>query len=780
MGQFGIGQPVRRKEDVRLLTGKGRYTDDVNLDGQVWAAFVRSPHGHAEIRSIDASAALASPGVTHVFTGADLDAGGVKPIIADLHFTDRTGKPMFKPERAVMPSDRARYGGEPLAMVLAETADQAKAGAELVEIDFEPLPCVTSTARAAEPDSPVLFPQHGSNVAVHWENRAPDEINALIAGAAHVARVDIVNNRLIVAPMEPRCAVATYDAKSDVITLYSPTQGVRPAQAAFSQLLGIPKTKLRVISLDVGGGFGIRSKRYPETVAVAWAAKKIGRPVKWRGDRSETFVSDHHGRDQVNHAVMGLDRDGRVLALRVETLVNIGAYSGDNGPRLPIDGGGRIIPCGYDIDKFYFSVKPVYSNTVPTDTYRGAGRPEANFIMERLMDAAADVTGLSRIEVRRRNLIPLSKLPYRTQMNFVYDSGDFIGTMDMTVKHADWDGFAARRAESEKRGKLRGIGLATFVEQAGGRPTEEMRVKLDADGSATVFAGTFSHGQGHETVYAQMVEEFLGIPFDQVKFVQGDTDTTPEGGVGTFGSRSSMMGGVAVRRSCNQIIVKGKRIAAHLLQAEESQVRFEEGLFKVNVSSVSIQEVARAAADPTKLPEDMKTGLDENYLFEREADVMNFPNGCHICEVEVDADLGTVQIVKYTAVDDCGVVLNPLLVHGQVYGGVAQGIGQALTEDAVYDDTSGQLLAGSFMDYGMPRAHHFPHMVAHFNEAQPCKTNDLGVKGAGEAGACGAPPAFVSGVVDALSPYGVKHIDMPLTPERVWRAIAEAKSTRAA
>ena len=779
MGQFGIGQPVRRKEDVRLLTGKGRYTDDIHFDGQVWAVFLRSPHAHAKILKIDTAAALASPGVTHVFTGADLRADGVKPILADINFTDRAGKPMFKPERRIMPTDFARFMGEPLVMVLAESAEAARVGAELVEIEFEELPCIVSTARAAEPDASVIYHEHGSNVAVHWENRAPDEVDALIAGAAHKVTVDLVNNRLVVAPMEPRCAVATYDPADDRITLYSPTQGVRPAQAAFAQLLGIPKEKLRVISNDVGGGFGIRSKRYPETLAVAWAAKKIGRPVKWRGDRSETFVSDHHGRDQVNHCVMGLDPNGRIVALRVETIVNVGAYSGDNGPRLPIDGGGRIIPTGYDIEQFYFSVKPVYTNTVPTDTYRGAGRPEANFIMERLMDAAADACGLTRDEIRRRNLIPVSKLPYRTQMNFVYDSGDFIGVMDETLETADWNGFAARRAESEKRGLLRGIGLASFVEQAGGRPTEEMRVRMEPDGSATIFAGTFSHGQGHETVYAQMVNEYLGVPFENINFVQGDTDTTPPGGVGTFGSRSSMMGGVSIRRSCGQIIVKGKRIAAHLMQAVPDEVTFEEGLFKVGVSSVTIEEVARAAADPTKLPEGEKPGLDESNLYEREADVMNFPNGCHICEVEVDPALGTIQIVKYTAVDDCGVVLNPMLVHGQVYGGVAQGIGQALTEDTVYDE-SGQLLTGSFMDYGMPRAHHFSHIEAHFNETQPCKTNDIGVKGAGEAGACGAPPAFVSAVVDALQPFGVKHIDMPLTPERVWRAIEAGKAGAAA
>jgi carbon-monoxide dehydrogenase large subunit len=531
---------------------------------------------------------------------------------------------------------------------------------------------------------------------------------------------------------------------------------------------------MRVVSYDTGGGFGIRSKVYPELVCVVWAARKFGRPVKWRGDRSETFVSDYHGRDQVNHAEMGLDENGKVIALKVETILNVGAYLSENGPRLPINGGGKIIPCAYDIQNFYLSVKPVFTNTTPTDTYRGAGRPEANFLMERLMDAAADACRLTRDEVRRRNLIPPSKLPYMTAMGNLIDSGDFVGSMEMAMQAADWRDFPRRRAESEGRGKRRGLGLAYFIEGAGGPPSEEMRLRLEADGTVSVFAGTYSHGQGHETVYAQLVNEYLGVPFDRVRLIQGDTAIAPKGSSGTMGSRSSMMGGVGIRRAATQVIEKGKAVAAHLLQTEPVKVSFSEGCFRVGPSSIPLADVAKAAHDPRSLPEGMALGLDESALFERGAEDQNYPNGCHICEVEVDADLGTVELLNYVAVDDCGVVLNPLIVHGQVYGGVAQGIGQALTERIIYEP-SGQLVTGTYMDYGMPRAEHLPHVKALFNVV-PCKTNDLGVKGAGEAGACGAPAALVSAVVDALKPLGVRHIDMPLSPERVWQAIADAKS----
>jgi carbon-monoxide dehydrogenase large subunit len=780
MGQFGIGQPVRRKEDVRLLTGKGRFTDDINLEGQVFACFLRSPHAHARIVRIDASSVRDEPGVIAVVTGADLAAANLGTLVCEAEFKDRQGKPMFKPLRRVLPTDRVRFVGEPLAMVLAETLEQARDAVERLEVEFDELPANVDTAGALDGDAPVLWDEHGSNVAVHWENRDPAAVEALLRGAPKRVSVDIVNNRLVPSPMEPRAALATYDAETQTSTLYCPSQGGRRIQNTIARrILNVAPEKVRVISQDTGGGFGIRSKVYPELVCVVWAARGYGRPVKWRGDRSETFVSDYHGRDQVNHAEMALDENGRVLALKVETILNVGAYLSENGPRLPINGGGKIIPCAYDIENFYLSVKPVFSNTTPTDTYRGAGRPEANFLMERLMDAAAEECGLTRDEIRRRNLIPAAKLPYTTQMGMVIDSGDFVGSMDMAMEAADWQGFSRRRAESEARGKLRGLGLACFIEGAGGPPSDEMRIRMEQDGTVTVFAGTYSHGQGHETVYAQLMNEYLGVPIERVRLVQGDSATAPKGSSGTMGSRSSMMGGVGLKRASARIIEKGKAIAGHLLQTESAKVTFSEGCFRVGASSIPLADVVKAAHDPRSLPEGLSPGLDESAVFERGAEDQNFPNGCHICEVEVDPALGTLELINYVAVDDCGVVLNPMIVHGQVYGGVAQGIGQALTETVVYDEQSGQLLTGSYMDYGMPRAEHLPHVKALFNVI-PCKTNELGVKGAGEAGACGAPGALVSAVVDALRPLGVRHIDMPLSPERVWRAIAEAKSVAGA
>ncbi len=778
MGEFGIGQPVRRKEDVRLLKGQGCFTDDINLPGQAFAAFLRSPYAHASIASLDTAAALAAPGVLAVLTGEDLARAGLGPIPTQSDLKDRAGNAMFAPVRRVLPVDRVRFVGEAVAMIVAETVGEARDALDLIAVAYDELPAAVGTAQALGEEMPVVWPERGDNLVVHWENGDPGPVEALLRKAAKRVTVDIVNNRLVPSPMEPRAALASYDADTDTITLYCPSQGGRRIQTTIARdVLHIAPDRLRVVSPDTGGGFGIRSKVYPELAIVAYAARRLQRPVKWRADRFETFVSDYHGRDQVNHAEMGLDESGRVVALKVETIVNVGAYVAENGPRIPINGGGRIIPCGYDIEAFHFSVKPVFTNTTPTDTYRGAGRPEANFLMERLMDAAADACGLTRDEIRRRNLIPTSRLPYTTRMGLVIDSGDFVGTMERALAAADWSGFARRRADSERGGMLRGIGLSCFVEGAGGRPTEEMRVRLEADGTVSVFAGTFSHGQGHETVYAQLVHEHLGVDPDRVELIQGDTALIPKGAVGTFGSRSSMMGGVALGRACRRIVEKGRRVAAHLLQADPGEVRFEDGCFRVRATSISLAEVAAAAHDPRTRPDQVEAGLDESYLFERGDGDMNYPNGCHVCEVEVDPDLGTVRIVRYVAVDDCGVVLNPLIVHGQIYGGVAQGLGQAMTEEVVYEAGSGQLLTASYMDYGMPRASLVPRMDALFNPV-PSRTNELGVKGAGEAGACGAPNALVSAVVDALRPYGIRHIDMPLSPERVWRAIEAAKSGR--
>lgn len=767
MGQFGIGQPLRRKEDAKLLSGAGSYTDDVNLPGQTWAAFLRSPHAHAEILSIDAAAAKAAPGVVAIFTGADLAADGVPAMPCEVELADLSGRPMWRPMRPILAQGRVRFVGECVALVIAETLAQAREAAELIEIDYAPLPSVSNSMSAVADGAPAVWDELGHNVAVHWENQDRAPVDAAMAGAAHRVSIRIVNNRLVPAPMEPKGALAAWDKAEGKLTLWAPTQGGRRIQTNIAKrYLGLEPDRVRVISQEVGGGFGMRGQTYPEMVALAWAARKIEGAIKWRADRSETFFSDYHGRDQINEAEMGLDAEGRVVALKIHTLLNLGAYMAENGPRMPIEGGGRIIPCCYHVPNFYFSVKPVFTNTVSTDTYRGAGRPEANFLMERLMDLAAAATGLPREEVRRRNFI--TQFPYKTPMGYVIDSGDFARGMDDALKMADWSGFEARRAQSQARGKLRGVGVAAFIEAAGGRaPSEDMRVRVADDGGVTIFSGSHGHGQGHDTVFSQLVNEWLGVPPERVKLVQGDTDVTPKGSIGTFGSRSSMMGGGGLKFACEKVVAKAKVVAGSLMQAEPSAVTFVEGVFRAGASEVSFAEVARAAWDPSKLPEGVTPGLDENHLFQREAE--NFPNGAHVCEVEIDPETGVVDILRYVAVDDCGVVLNPMIVHGQVYGGVAQGIGQAVTENTVYDE-DGQLVTASYMDYGMPRAHHLAHIEAGFNTV-PCVTNPLGVKGAGEAGACGAPPAYVGAVVDALRDYGVSHIDMPVTPEKIWRAI---------
>ncbi len=773
MGQYGIGQPIRRKEDARLLTGNGRYTDDVNLDGQAYVYFLRSPYAHAKINSIDTTDALAAPGVIAIYTSADLIADGVKPIPCEANAKSLKGVPLFKPPRHALAFERARYAGEPVAMIIAESVNAGKDASELIQIDYEELPAIADTSRLADPDAPVVWDDLGSNVGLHWETQESAISEAIFKTAYKTVELDLLNNRLVGNPMEPRCAVSEHDPKTGRTTLYAPSQGGRRVINAIAKdILNVPQQSLRMVSLDTGGGFGIRSKTYPELVLMVWAARKQTRPLKWRADRGETFVSDVHGRDQSTKASAAFDKDGKLLAVRNETIVNVGAYLSENGAILAMMGGGKIMGTAYDVPVLYFSVKSCFSNTVPTDTYRGAGRPEVNFIMERLMELGAQAFGISPVEMRKRNFI--RDFPYKTQMGCLIDSGDFPGTLDMTLDKGDYAGFEKRKAESKARGKLRGIGIGYYVEGAGGRPIEEMRISLEKDGTVKIYAGTFSHGQGHDTVYSQLLNEYLGVDAAKVELVQGDSDSSPKAAVGTFGSRSSMMGGVAIKRGTEIIIEKGKAIAGHLMQTEPAKVTFKEGVFHGGSSSVTLEEVARAAHDPSKLPEGLSGPLDESYVYERSGESQNFPNGCHLIEAEVDPDTGTVEIVKFTAIDDCGTVLNPLIVDGQVLGGIAQGIGQALVENTIFDNETGQLLTASFMDYGMPRASDFPMIGIHFNSV-PSPTNDLGVKGAGEAGACGAPPALVHAALDALKDYGIRHIDMPLTPEKVWRAIQNAK-----
>ena len=777
--QFGIGQPVKRKEDKRLLTGTGRFTDDINLDGQVYGYLLRSPHAHAKIASIETQAAKQTPGVLGVFTIADLDADGIPELPVQVDVPGKDGAKMFAPTRPILARDVVRYVGNPVAFVVAESFDQARDAAELIEVAYDDLPTVVDAREADEPGAPLLYPEHGSNLCVHWLSHDGAKVEAAFARAHKVVALDLVNNRVVGNPMEPRVAIGAWDAATETHTLYSPTQGVIRVQNGLANIaFKVPKPKMRVVSPDVGGGFGLRGKLFPETVLVVWAAKRLGRPVKWRADRQETILCDPHGRDHLTHAEMAFDKDGRILGMRAHTHANVGAYLLDFGPRIATVAGARVAGTVYDVPAMQLSVRVMFTNTVPTDAYRGAGRPEIAYQMERLLDLGAHALGLGRDEIRRRNFIKPDQLPYKNQVGMVIDSGHFQETMELGLAKADWTGFEARRAEARRRGVLRGIGLGYYIEASGGQPTEQATLRVTPEGRVQLIVGTFSHGQGHETAFAQIVSQKLGVPFDAIDFLQGDTAFVSDGN-GTGGSRSSQMGGVASARASDQVIAKAKRLAAHALEAAEADIVYHAGVLEVGGTDlkITLRELAALAQDPAKLPAGETPGLVETCLYKRPTEC-NFPNGAHIAEVEIEPDTGHLTVVKYTCVDDCGVIINPLLVAGQVHGGVAMGLGQAMLEHTAYEDGSGQLLAGSFMDYAMPRAGDMPHLDIAFNPVVN-PSNDLGVKGIGEGGACGAPPAIISAVVDALQDPSIAHVDMPLTPERVWR-IAQRARTRAA
>lgn len=764
MDKFGIGQPVRRKEDLRLLTGAGLYTDDISRDNQAWMVVLRSPHAHARIRSIDATAATAAPGVIEVLTGhhAKADGLGTFPVMVEVPGKD--GQPLWCPERHILQTEAVRFVGDPVAIVLAETRMQAQDAAELIEIDYDILDSVTDTGGALDGGAPVIWPERGSNLCVHWSNGREAQAAAAFAQAAKVVRVELVNNRLVGNPMEPRVALGEYDADQNHFTLHSPTQGVvRVRESLAKFIFKLPKEHVRVISPDVGGGFGLRGKLFPESAMVLWAAKRIGRPVKWRADRTETFLCDPHGRDHVTEAEMAFDASGKILGMKVDTIAAMGAYLFDFGPRIPTVAGGRIQGTVYDMQAVSIQVRCVFTNTAPTDAYRGAGRPETAYVIERLLDQGALAFGLTPDEIRARNYVKPDQIPYVNCAGNEIDSGRFEETQAQALDLMDWKGFPARRGESQAQGKLRGRGIGYFIEASGGQPAEWARVRINQAGEALVHVGTFSHGQGHETAFAQVLHARLGIPFEKVKLIQGDSDLTPAGG-GTGGSRSSQMGGVAVSRASEMVLAKAKRLAAHLLEAAEGDIEHEGEIFRIAGTdrTMSWAQLANAQGIPDETP-----GLDEELLYKRNTEC-NFPNGCHVAEVEIDPDTGTVAVVRYAAVDDVGVPLNPLLVHGQCHGGIVSGIGQALYEHARYDSESGQFLTATFQDYCMPRAADLPDLAVGLNVV-PCPSNDLGVKGAGEGGSCGAPPAVVSAVCDAL---GVAHIDMPITPEKVWRALA--------
>jgi aerobic carbon-monoxide dehydrogenase large subunit len=786
MATDGIGAAVRRKEDRRFITGAGNYTDDIVRPGQTHAVFVRSPHAHARIKAVKTDAARKAPGVVAVLTGADLAADKVGNLPAGWLIHSKDGTPMAEPAHPALVQDKVRHVGDQVAVVIAETRDQAREAAALVEVDYQELPAAVTVTQAVQPNAPLVHDQVKANTCYDWHLGDKAATDAAFARAHTVVSLDLVNNRLIPNAIEPRSAIGEYERATGDLTLYTSSQNphvIRLLLAAFT--LGVPEHKLRVVAPDVGGGFGSKIFHYAEDFVVLWAARKIARPVKWTATRSESFMSDAHGRDHVTHGELALDGDGRFLGLRVRTLANMGAYLSQFAPSVPTYLYATLLAGCYLTPAIYAEVRAVFTNTVPVDAYRGAGRPEAAYLLERLVDLAARETGIDRVEIRRRNFIPKDKFPYQTPVALQYDSGDYQATLDAALKTADWAGFEKRRAEAKARGKLRGIGISTYVEACGIAPSavvgslgarvglwESASIRVHPTGSVTVFTGTHSHGQGHETTFAQVVADRLGLSIDQVEVVHGDTAKNAFG-MGTYGSRSLAVGGVAMVVAADKIIAKGKKIAAHLLEASEGDLEFRAGKFAVKGTdrAKSFGEVALAAYIPFKYPAGLEPGLEESAVYDPKN--FTFPAGCHVCEVEIDPETGVTQVVGFTAVDDVGTVINPMIVEGQVHGGVTQGIGQALIEGAVYDE-SGQLLSGSYLGYAMPRATDLPSYAVG-NHATPCTHNPLGVKGVGEVGAIGSPPAVINAVVDALAHLGVRHIDMPATPERVWRAIRDAR-----
>ena len=776
MREFGLGRPVPRVEDARLLQGRGRYTDDITFPGQAVMYVLRSPHAAARIRSIDAAAAEAAPGVLAVLTGEDVAADGLGTLPCRVKRQRADGSAMFEPPYRLLALERVQMAGDAVAIVVAETLALAKDAAELIEVDYQPLPSVTGTKDAVQPGAATVWAEAPGNVCFVFEQGDKAAVETAFARAAHVTRLDFTISRVAASPMEPRDAIGLYDPGEERYTLYAGLQGPHLMRAELAgAVLKIPQNRLRVVSPDMGGAFGMRGSAFPELALVLWASRRVGRPVRWVAERSEGFIADHHARDNVSRAELALDKDGKFLAFRIRTIANLGAYLAVSGPHSPTNNLGSLSGV-YTTPHIHAHVTGVFTNTHPTSAYRGAGRPEATFAIERTIDVAAGELGIDRAELRRRNLIPAAAMPYKTGFVFTYDSGDFAKNMDMVLRLADWAGFEARRAEAASRGRLRGIGIANAIEIAGGpfpQPFEEAaEIRFDPGGTATILLGTHSHGQGHETAFRQLANDLLGLDPDTVRVAFGDTDQVQHGR-GTFGSRSMSVGGAALVRTAEKIIDKGRKIAAYLLEAAEVDMEFAAGRFRVAGTdrSIDLATVARTSFVPGKLPPGMDMGLAEAAIVAPPG--ATFPNGCHVCEVEIDPETGQVALLRYAVVDDVGRVVNPLLVHGQIHGGIAQGAGQALFENIVYDRESGQILSGSFMDYCMPRADDLPFFAVEGHEVL-ATTNPLGIKGAGEAGTVGAIPAVISAVADALQPLGIRHLDMPASPERVWRAIQAA------
>ena len=779
MTSGGIGQPVRRKEDSRLLTGNGCYTDDVNLPGQAYAVMVRSPHAHARIRSIQTKAALAMPGVIAVFTGQDVLADGLAPIphnpamrgMVDIYLENRDGSEKRVTPHLLLPADRARFVGEAVAVVVAESVAAAKDAAERVRVDYEPLPTVTATRAAAEPTASILWDGAPNNICVDADVGDSAATDAAFARAAHAVRLETWIQRVTGVPLEPRAAVCAWDKESGECTFYCGADGPVRRRRDLAAIFKMPEDKFRVIARDVGGNYGTRNWFYPEYGLVAWTARRLGRPVKWTADRQEAFLTDFQGRDLYVEAALALDAEGNFLALRSSNLSNIGAHTVS---WVPLTKGVELMTSVYRFPAAAARGRAVMSNTSPTCPYRSAGRPEVMFVLERLIDIAARRCGFDQVELRRRNLVPASTMPYPNKLGLTYDSGEFERAMDAALALGDWNGFPARRAEAKRRGKLRGIGLAQYIEVTSGFPVERAEIcVLPDEKRVDVVIGTLSSGQGHETSFAQCVSDWLGVPFEDVRLIAGDTARAREGG-GSHSARSMRMAGIVMGNASNAIIARGTRIAAHALEAAEVDIEFVGGRFRVKGTDrlLGIFEVAAAAESRADLPASLRGPLAaESQEMMRHP---GFPYGAQVCEVEIDPETGAVLVARYAAVDDVGRAINPMILHGQAHGGIAQGVGQALLEHIHYDPETGQLLSGSFMEYAMPRADTFPSFDTEIMEV-PTPTNPLGVRGGGEGGTTPALAVVVNAIVDALSELGVEHVELPATPERVWRAIRDAR-----
>lgn len=782
-----IGESLRRKEDARFLTGAGQYTDDVSIANQSFAVFVRSPHAHAKLKSVDVAAAKAAPGVLAVYTGADVAADKINGLPCGWLINNPDGSPMKEPPHPILAQGKVRYVGDHVAMVIANTLEQAKNAAEMVNVDYDMLPAVVDVAEAGSGKHPDIHEGAPKNQCYTWRLGDQAAVDAAFAKAAHVTKIDLRNNRLVPNPMEPRAAIGIYNRASDEHTLYVSNQNPhveRLLMTAF--VMGLPEHKVRVIAPDVGGGFGAKIYLYAEDVCVTWAAKKLNRAVKWTCDRSEAFLSDAHGRDHSTHAELALDKDGKFLALRASTDANLGAYLSTFSTAIPTILHATLLAGQYTTPQIFIEVRAWFTNTAPVDAYRGAGRPEATYLLERIITRAAWETGLSQDEIRKRNFI--TTFPYQTPVALLYDTGDYHAIMNKANDMADVKGYAARKAATEAKGKLRGMGYSSYIEACGIAPSniagalgaraglfEAGEIRVHPTGSVTVFTGSHSHGQGHETTFAQVVAGRLGMDPSQVDIVHGDTGRVPFG-MGTYGSRSISVGGAAIMKALDKIEAKAKKIAAHLMEASDADVEFKNGEFTVKGTDkkVTFGQVALTAYVPHNYPLDkLEPGLNETAFYDPTN--FTFPAGTYITEVEVDPATGEVKVDKFTAVDDFGNIINPMIVEGQVHGGLVQGIGQALMENCVYDKESGQLLTGSFMDYAMPRADQFPEFKLG-TTCTPCSHNPLGTKGCGEAGAIGSPPAIINAVLDALRPLGVKDLDMPASPARVWQAIQSARA----